>query len=220
MLYALEMNILHVGEGVFNGIYYYHPFGQTTRNKHFIVRRLQKFVKYFKTIALVKKLNDDDKIIAINILTNLILTHSYTWFLSKIFRTKLIIECSEHPLRHYQHGPIQKLAGKVKFYIESRLCDGIYCISRFLIDYHKEHGISEKRLLLVPSTVDYTRFVRKGDSPFPFKYVGYFGALTFWRDNVDLLVKAFAAISAMIIRIFILYSAASVQMMRENNSGI
>jgi len=184
-----------VGDGVFDGINYYHPFGQKTRNKHFIVRRCQKLIKYFKTLALVKKLNDDDKIIALNILTNLILTHFYTWFLAKVFRTKLIVECSEHPLRHYQKGALKNFSGKVKFFLESRFCDGIYCISRFLIDYHKDHGISEKNLLLVPSTVDHTRFDRKGDSPFPFQYIGYFGALTFWRDNVDLLIKAYAAVS-------------------------
>ncbi len=94
------------GTGIFNGIHYYHPYGQKTRNKHFIVRRFQKLMKYFKTIALVKKLNDDEKIIAINILTNLFLTHSYTWFLAKIFRTRFIVECSEHPLRHFQYGTI------------------------------------------------------------------------------------------------------------------
>jgi glycosyltransferase involved in cell wall biosynthesis len=182
------------GNGIFNGIHYYHPYGQTTRNKHFIVRRFQKLLKYFKTVALVKKLNDDEEIIAINILTNLFLTHSYAWFLSKIFRTGFIVECSEHPLRHFQHGIIKQLSGRVKFYFEARLCDGIYCISRYLIDYHKAHGIKENKLLLVPSTVDPARFQEKGQSPFPFPYVGYFGALTFWRDNVDLLIKAYAAV--------------------------
>jgi len=182
------------GNGVFNGIHYYHPFGQKTRNKHFVVRRFQKLMKYFKTVALLKKLNDDEKIIAINILTNLFLTHSYTWLLAKIFRTRFIIECSEHPLRHFQHGTFKKLSGRVKFFFEARLCDGIYCISRYLIDYHKTHGIKESKLLLVPSTVDPSRFEEKGLNPFPFKYVGYFGALTFWRDNVDLLIKAYAAV--------------------------
>lgn len=181
-------------EGIFNGIYYYHPFGQKTRHKYFIVRRFQKLIKYFKTLALVKRLNNDEKIAAINILTNLFLTHLYTWFLAKIIRTKLIVECSEHPLRHFQTGAFKKTSGKVKFYFEARLCDGIYCISRYLIDYHKDHGISQKKLLLVPSTVDPSRFIQKGPNPLPFPYVGYFGALTFWRDNVDLLIKAYAKI--------------------------
>lgn len=181
-------------EGIFNGINYYHPFGQKARNKYFIVRRFQKLFKYFTTFGLIKRLNDDEKIIAVNILTNLFLTHFYTWVLTKVFRTRLIVECSEHPLRHFQYGFFKKLSGKVKFYFEARLCDGIYCISRYLMDYHKDHGINQNKLLLVPSTVDPARFIKKGEDPFPFHYIGYFGALTFWRDNVDLLVKAYAAV--------------------------
>ncbi len=181
-------------EGVFNGIYYYHPYGQKTRNRHFLVRRFQKFVKYFRTFGLVRRLNREEKIVAMNILTNLFLTHTYTWFLSRIFRTKLIVECSEHPLRHFQKSSFKLLAGRVKFYFEARLCDGIYCISRYLIDYHRDHGINPAKLLLVPSTVDPSRFIMKEKSPFPFPYVGYFGALTFWRDNVDLLIKAYAEV--------------------------
>lgn len=181
-------------DGNFNGIYHYHPYGQTTRNKHFIVRRLQKSLKYFKTFALVRKLNADEKITAINVLTNMFLTHCFGWFLAKIFRARYIIECSEHPLRHFKNGTIKKISGKLKFYFEARMCDGIYCISRYLIDFHKNHGIRENKLLLVPSTVDPARFVAKGESPFPFPYVGYFGALTFWRDNVDLLIKAYGKI--------------------------
>jgi glycosyltransferase involved in cell wall biosynthesis len=181
-------------EGTYNGIYYYHPFGQKSRNKYFIVRRFQKFIKYFTTYSLLKKLNREEKVIAVNILTNLFSTHFYAWFLTRIFRTKLVIECSEHPLRHFQHGFIKNNWGKLKFFMEARLCDGIYCISRYLIDYHSDHGIRKEKLLLVPSTVDPARFQSHGDSPFSFPYVGYFGALTFWRDNVDLLIKAFASV--------------------------
>jgi glycosyltransferase involved in cell wall biosynthesis len=182
------------GDGVYNGIYYYHPFRQVTRHKYFIVRRIQKLVKYFRTAALIKRLNDAERIESVTILTNMFGTQLYAWFLTRIFRTKLVTECSEHPLRHFQHGLLKQTWGKVKFYFESRLCDGIYCISRYLMDYHREHGIDHSRLLLVPSTVDPSRFEVKGPSPFPFNYVGYFGALTFWRDNVDLLIRAYAAV--------------------------
>jgi glycosyltransferase involved in cell wall biosynthesis len=181
-------------EGSYNGIYYYHPFGQAERHKYFIVRRLQKFVKYFRTLSLIRKLNKDEKIIAINILTNLFPTHLFGWFLSRIINTKLVIESSEHPLRHFQLGFVKQNWGKLKFFMEARLCDGIYLISRYLIDYHVDHGIPKQKLLLVPSTVDPSRFISYGDSPFSFQYVGYFGALTFWRDNVDLLINAFARI--------------------------
>jgi glycosyltransferase involved in cell wall biosynthesis len=182
------------GDDVYNGIYYYHPFRQSVRHKYFIVRRIQKLVKYFRTAALIKRLNDKEKIEAFNILTNMFATHVYAWFLTRIFGTKLVIECSEHPLRHFQQGLYKQTWGKIKFYFESHLCDGIYCISRYLMDYHTEHGIAPSKLLMVPSTVDPSRFELKGSDPLPFRYVGYFGALTFWRDNVDLLMKAYARV--------------------------
>jgi len=183
------------GEGSLNGIFYHHPFSQERRNKYFVIRRLQKLLKYFKTFGLIRRLNKEEKIIAINILTNLFLTHIFAWFLAKIFRTKLIIECSEHPLRHFQNGTLKKKQGALKFFLESNLCDGIYCISRFLVDFHRDHGIKTHKLCLVPSTVDPGRFIKTGERPFPYDYIGYFGNLTFRRDNVDLLIKAFAEIA-------------------------
>ncbi len=181
-------------DGIYDGIHYYHPYGQKTRNRHFIVRRFQKLIKYFKTFGLVRRLNNEEKIVAMNILTNLFLTHFYIWFLSRIFGTKFIVECSEHPLRHFQKGIYRKISGRIKFYFEAHFCDGIYCISRYLIEYYTDHGVSQDKLLLVPSTVDPSRFIKREDSPFSFPYVGYFGALTFWRDNVDLLIKAYAEV--------------------------
>jgi glycosyltransferase involved in cell wall biosynthesis len=47
----------------------------------------------------------------------------------------------------------------------------------------------------VPSTVDPGRFISKKEKPVNYNYIGYFGSLTFERDNVDMLVKAFAEFS-------------------------
>ena len=182
------------GEGTLNGIHYHHPFGQERRNKYFIIRRFQKFLKYFKTYRLIRKINNHEKITAIIILTNLFLTHLFAWFLSRLFKTKLIIECSEHPLRHFQKGPLNKKQGELKFFLESNLSDGIFCISRFLVDFHRNHGIDGRKLLLVPSTVDPSRFIQTAERPFPFDYIGYFGNITFVRDNVDLLINGFGRI--------------------------
>jgi glycosyltransferase involved in cell wall biosynthesis len=181
--------------GITDGIYYYHPFQQKTRSNSFLVRRWQNLLKYFRTYRLLKRINREDKIIAINRWTTLLSTHLMGWLLSKFFRTKLILECSEHPFRFYHHGAWKKMQGAAKFYIESHLCDGILCISRYLVDFHRKHGISQKKLFLVPSTVDPCRFIRTGGKPIPGEYIGYFGSLTFKRDNVDLLINAFARFS-------------------------
>ncbi len=75
---------LTVHEGIKDGIYFYYPFRQKRRNKYFIIRRYQKLLKYFKTNKLVKKINKQDKIIAINCWTNMIFTYLFAWFLSFI----------------------------------------------------------------------------------------------------------------------------------------
>jgi glycosyltransferase involved in cell wall biosynthesis len=182
-------------EGLVNGISFYYPFKQGERNKYFVVRRWQKLLKYYRTLLLIAKINKQDKILAINVWTNLHLTHMFAWFLARIFNTKLITECSEHPLRHYQKDLWSRKQGIIKFYIESRLCDGVLCISNYLINFYKKSGIDERKLFLVPSTVDPARFLKTGSPPLNYRYIGYFGSLTFKRDNVDLLIKAFARIA-------------------------
>ncbi len=53
----------------------------------------------------------------------------------------------------------------------------------------------DNKLFLIPSTVDPARFYPNGETPFPHPYIGYFGGLTFNRDNVDILIKAFASLT-------------------------
>src|SRR5437762_3700172 len=178
--------------GDIDGIKYYHPFQEKKRNKYFVIRNWKKLRKYFVSYYLVKKINREDKIIAINSWTNLLSTHLFAWFLCKRWNAKLITEESEHPFRFYQGGVWKKIKGKVKLYIESRFCDGILCISRYLIGFYKAHGVSPKKLFHVPSTVDPSRFAQIAENPVHGKYIGYFGSLSFKRDNVDLLINAFA----------------------------
>jgi len=183
---------LNASTGVIGGINYYYPFGQKKRSKYFLIRNWKKISKYFRAYSLIRKINKEDKITAINSWSNFFFTHFFAWSLAKIFGMKLIIECSEHPLRFYQEGSLRKKKGAIKFYLESHLCDGVFCISNYLVDFHKERKISDKKLFLVPSTVDPSRFEKTGEKPFLKPYVGYFGSLTFKRDNVDLLIRAFA----------------------------
>jgi glycosyltransferase involved in cell wall biosynthesis len=183
-----------VQNGLVEGIPYSYPFSQEKRNKYFIIRRWQKLCKYFRAINAIRKINSEEKILAINLWTNLHITYLFGWILAKLCKTKLITECSEHPLSHFQVGRFTKLIGALKYYIESHLCDGVLCISKYLVEYYKSRGIDSKRLFLVPSTVDPSRFLIKNENPLQCRYIGYFGSLTFRRDNVDSLIKAYAKI--------------------------
>lgn len=191
--FANEYN--SAGDDQINAIRYFHPFGQRKRNKYFLVRRWEKFIKYFRTIKLFRKLNKEEHIEVIIIYTMRLTTHMFAWFLSAILRSSLVKECSEHPMLRFHNGKFKSLAGKIKLRMESKFTDGIFCISRYLIEFFNANGVPENKLFLLPSTVDPTRFDVIGGSPVDFKYVGYFGGLTFDRDNVDVLVKAFKPVS-------------------------
>lgn len=183
-----------VNESIINGVHFYYPFGQTKRSKYFLIRRWKKLLKYFKTIILIQRINKKEKINTIMVYTMLLLTHLFAWGLSIILKSKLLKECSEHPLRIYQKGALRKKQGLIKNYIESRLCDGILCISQFLVEFYEGSGISSAKLFLIPSTVDPSRFIKNKQSPLPYQYLGYFGGLTIKRDNIGLLIRAFSMI--------------------------
>jgi glycosyltransferase involved in cell wall biosynthesis len=182
-------------EGVTEGIRYYHPFGRTIRSEYLLIRRWHKFVKYFKAIRLFRKISKTEKIETVMVYTMRLSTHVFAWYLSGITGSKLVKECSEHPLIYFQSSAVKQMEGFFKLKIESKLCDGIFCISKFLVDFFKRNGVPQNKLFLIPSTVDPTRFYQNGESPFPHPYIGYFGGLTFNRDNVDVLIKAFASLT-------------------------
>lgn len=187
---------LDTPDGIADGIPYYHPFNQKKRSNNFLVRRWRNFLKYINTYKVLRKINKEDKIIAINTWSNLFFTHFIAWIYARLLGTKIITECSEHPLRNFQGSKSQLKKGNTKLYWEVKLCDGILCISQYLVDLYLEKGVNPKKLFLVPSTVDPSRFIIAGSKPLPQQYVGYFGSLTYKRDSVDILIKAFSKFSA------------------------
>ena len=178
--------------GVSDGIPYFHSFEHKQRSGSFFVRRWRIFKKYLHTYSLLRKLNRQEKIVAINVWTTLFHTHMFCWLMARVLGAKLVRECSEHPLREHQGGFINRRIGVIKTKIETRFCDGILCISKYLINFFKENGVKDEKLFLLPSTVDPTRFSIRGEKPLNSPYIGYFGSLTFFRDSIDVLIRAFA----------------------------
>ena len=182
------------GNGTIEGIQYFHPINKKKRNKFFLVRNWFKLVKYINTIILIRKINRKDRVTAIIVYTKTLSTHLFSYFLARLIGSKLIIENSEHPLRDYQSGNINKVIGHLKFWIILKTFDGILLITKQLVEFYKTRLHNEKKILLVPSTVDPKRFTAEKSKNLAYKYIGYFGAINFDRDNVDLLISAFATI--------------------------
>lgn len=182
------------GDGNVNGINFYHPFGKRERSKFIFVRNWHKLLRYFKAVRLLRKINKEDKVLAIAVYSVLFRTHVLAWFLAKLSNSKLLKECGEHPLRLHQGNVIRKNVGVLKFKIETYLSDGIICISQYLIDFHKYYGIPSYKLVHIPSTVDTGRFTVSNNIPLAFDYILYCGSLTVSKDGVNILVESFARI--------------------------
>jgi glycosyltransferase involved in cell wall biosynthesis len=180
--------------GQTEGISYYHPFSQVRRNRYFVVRRWQKFLKYIRTINLLKEINKTNRIIAIQVYTEDIFTQLFSFILAKTCKTELLIERSEHPLRNFEDTYLKKFAGKTKVAIETRLYDGIFCISTYLMDFYGKRGFNPGKICLVPSTVDTGRFNHHFSPPLDFKYILYVGSLTIQKDGVNILIESFSKI--------------------------
>jgi glycosyltransferase involved in cell wall biosynthesis len=183
------------GKGTINGIHYSHPLEQKKRNQYFLIRRWHKLKKFYKSFLTLKEINKKDKICGIICYTKLIQTQAFAFFLSRIFKTRIILEVSEHPLNDYQGKLIKRLQGKLKILLETKLSDGITCISKYLIDFYLKRGVSEKKLFQVPSTVDSKRFQTSESSILDFEYILYCGHLNLSKDGVDILIRSFAKIS-------------------------
>ena len=188
---AFNSQYISNGDGVTNGIYYYHPFGQKIRSKYFIIRRWYNFIKYFKVIKIANEINKKDKIIAINCWMESLYMQFFFFTLSKYLKSKMISERSEHPLRNFQTSFFRKIQGECIAYIAAILSNGIFCISQYLVDFYKRRNISPKKLFLVPSTVDTGRFQIRQGSPLTFEYILYCGSLTLYKDGVNILIESF-----------------------------
>lgn len=182
------------GNGVIEGIKYYNTLNQEKKNKYFIVRNWFKVVKFFNTIRVVKEINREDKISAIIVDTQVVQTYLLSYYLAKRIKSKLLFENSEQPLRYYRNGLGKKIIGNLKLRLQLNTFDGALLITQNLIDFYKSKLHSDKKLLLVPSTVDPSRFSMARSELKPYKYIGYFGSMKFGRDNIDLLIKAYSMI--------------------------
>lgn len=182
-------------EGIIDGIQYYISFKPSSRNKYFILRNIPKLTKYLNAIRIFREIRKQGPVTAIIIYTKISTTHILGFLISRFFRTPLIIENSEHPLRYFRKGFIKKRIGRFKLGIELHSFDGILLISQNLIDFYKRWIKNDRKILLVPSTVVPSRFALAKSGVLPYEYIGYFGYLNFHRDRLDLLMDAFARIT-------------------------
>ncbi len=181
--------------GKVSGVYYYHPYDRETRSRSFILRRWFTIRKYVRAFQLVRRINKEDRIIAIHVYSYRFLTHLAAYVSARSIGSKVLIERSEHPLKDIRNKLHLAITGKLKIYLETILSDGILCISDYLINFYRNLGFKKKRILLVPSTVDTQRFNINPPSPVPYDFICYCGSLTLEKDGVNILIESFMKIA-------------------------
>jgi len=181
--------------GEVDRIRYYYPYSRSQERANFLSRRWQSILKYYRTFAIIRDIVASNKLLAIHCYTKSLITQKYAFLLALLFKSKLILERSEHPLKMYKNKVSEKILGYCRVAFEIRLCNYIFCISDYLIDFYKNNGANIKKLFKVPSTVDVRRFSQTYPKPLSYKYICYCGSLTTQKDGVDILIKSFAKIA-------------------------
>jgi len=180
--------------GIYEGINYYHPLGQTKRNKNIVKRNWYKFLKYFKTFQLIKSIRYKEKISAIHCYTSSLRTQLFAFSLARFYKTKFILERGEHPLQSFTDSFFKQIQGSLRVKVDSKLSDSIFCISNYLVNFYFERGVKLQKLFLIPSTVDTERFNNKLNPPLSFDYILYCGGLTAYKDGINILIESFSRI--------------------------
>lgn len=104
-------------------------------------------------------------------------------------KAKVFCEITEHPLV-FGASEYAKRANDRKINMLKKL-DGLFVISNSLKQYYVKQGIPEETIHVINMFVDTGRFegLKKQSEE---KYIGYCGSVSYEKDGVDCLIKAFA----------------------------
>lgn len=182
-------------EGSTEGISFYNLYGIKSRESGRLLSVWHKIIKYFKATFLLKRLNENEKILAIHLYTNRFVVEVFLFIIARLIGTRITLERSEHPFQDFGQSIVERIRLRFVLACEPKLFDGVLCISNYLAEFYRNKGFDEKKILIIPSTVDTGRFTGAALSPLQFEYVFYCGSLTILKDGVDILIKSYSKIS-------------------------
>lgn len=150
----------------------------------FIARRF-KMISFIKNLFCFHRLvNNGDRLFVYG---------SYWYLIGAALMVKpkarVFCEITEHPLVFNASKASQRRnANNIKLLNKT---DGIFVISNTLKKYYVESGVSEDKIHVINMFVDTNRFkdLKKTTKE---KYIGYCGAVSYDKDGVDTLIKAFS----------------------------
>lgn len=148
--------------------------------------------------SFLHTLTVDDRVVV----TNSDYLFVYSWFP----KLHIFHEKSEYPELHLDSLPWLGRQEFKSYLATCRRMDGIFPISYALKDYFVSKGIAESKLQVINMTVDPSRFIGLKKEVVIDKYIAYCGAVSNYKDGVDVLIKSFAIVAKQIpdIKLYII----------------
>lgn len=206
--------------GMYKGISYSYPGGTTVRVKSFWGRRLNDIIAFISSIILFINLLRK-KGISFSIFYGNYLFPELTFILtSRLFRKNIYKEENENPNIFFNKK--RSIFNRIiKWFVINKLYkhyDGVLVMTHPLRDFFMAKGIPDKKILIVPQTVDHERFERvipNAKISLPIDYVAYVGSINQQKDGVLTLVESFTKVSAMYPEIHLVIAGEGEQLEME-----
>lgn len=157
-------------------------------DEHFINHHIIKNISYIRYLMDIYRRVQPGDIVYLYGEVDLLL------LLTKKKGVRVFHERTEHPFVHSPKGRIFRLSQK-KYISLCKKLEGLFVISTCLRDYFISQGVSKKKIIIVNSIVDTTRFeglTKQSCEP----YFAYCGNGNNRKDKVDELIKVFARVAA------------------------
>lgn len=137
--------------------------------------------------SFLRKVKEEDKIVV----TNSDYLFVYSWFP----KLQIYHEKSEYPELNMESEPWLVRQVHKTYLATCKKLDGLFPISHALNDYFVSKGVKEERIQVVNMTVDPSRFLGLKKESVKDKYIAYCGAVSNYKDGVDVLIKSFAIVA-------------------------
>lgn len=115
---------------------------------------------------------------------------------AKLIKAKLGRDLNEYPLMVLNPGKYARLQTQYKLLTNYKWFDVVFIISKPLISYYSPYLRKKAKILYLPVTVDFDRFLAIISRLDVNQYITYCGDMSQNKDGVMTLVRAFAAISS------------------------
>lgn len=181
--------------GIFRNVKFQYLSLFVHANRYKIIRIISAFVGWINLpfYLLRFKTNAAKGII----LTDMTQVYSilYMRVLSIFLKYPLVLLRSEYPSTVRNSGISSKVYKLIFEKWIFKYFDGFLIMTNSLMNYFENLKSDKAKTMLIPMTVDLHRFSKKEIPPLPYDYIVYAGSLSFSKDGVDILIKAFNIIA-------------------------